>query len=34
MYEHRELLLEKRFGVHLHGVPDAAHVSERDGADP
>ena len=26
--------LEQRFGLHLHRVPDAAHVSERDGADP
>ncbi len=26
--------LEERFGLHLHGVPDAAHVSERDGTDP
>jgi hypothetical protein len=26
--------LEERFGLHLDGVPDAAHVSERDGADP
>jgi hypothetical protein len=26
--------LEERFGLHIHGVPDAAHVSERDGADP
>src|SRR5688572_22867130 len=25
---------EQRFGLHLHRVPDAAHVSERDGADP
>jgi hypothetical protein len=26
--------LEERFGLYLHRVPDAAHVSERDGADP
>src|SRR2546421_2517840 len=26
--------LEERFGLHLHRVPDAGHVSERDGADP
>jgi hypothetical protein len=26
--------LEERFGLHLHRVPDAAAVSERDGADP
>jgi hypothetical protein len=26
--------LEERFGLHLHSVPDATHVSERDGAGP